>query len=181
MPDLVKIARATREILEAIGADLEDENLIDTPGRVARFWEEFIKYDCGNVDAHFESVQVDQLVVVKGIEFYSLCSHHLLPFIGKASVGYLTGTRVIGLSKIPRIVQKHAHKLQLQERMANDIARELEILLGDSSGVAVVLEAEHLCMKMRGIRSSGSMITSVVTGDFREKSNLRMEFMNLIK
>lgn len=179
--DQAKVLEATTMLLSAIGADLTDENLVDTPARVTRFWEEFIGYDCGNLDTTFESVQVDQLVVVKDIEFYSLCSHHLLPFIGTAHVGYLAGSRVIGLSKVARIVQKHAHKLQLQERMANDIANELSSLVEDSLGVAVVLEARHLCMQMRGIRSTGKMVTSVMTGDFREHATLRQEFLSLLK
>ena len=151
-----RIAHHISEILHLLDYDIGDENLKGTPQRVARYYLEFLKeWDTGNLDTVFESIQTDQIVIVKDIPFWSLCSHHLLPFQGTVSVGYLTGSKVIGLSKIPRIVQKHAHKLQLQERLADDIANELEELLEDANGIAVYIKATHSCMQMRGIKSDG--------------------------
>lgn len=169
------------EILKALGYDLSDENLIDTPRRVARYLQEFlVDYQSGNMETHFDSVIVDQMVMVKEIPFWSLCQHHVLPFRGTCSIAYMTGSKVLGLSKIPRVVQKHAHKLQLQEKLAHDIADDLEKLLIDSAGVAVIIEAEHSCMQLRGIRSEGGMTTSVLRGDFREDQSVRYEFFNLL-
>jgi GTP cyclohydrolase I len=176
------IADNIREILLILGQDVESEGLIDTPKRVARYLLEFlVNYDPGNVNTQFESVHADQMVIVKKIPFYSLCEHHILPFYGHCSVGYLTGENVIGLSKIDRIVHKHAHKLQLQERLCHDIARELDKILGGAPGVAVYIEATHMCKVMRGIKSSGNMITNVLEGIFREDSNVRNEFLMLVK
>lgn len=171
-------------LLYLIDKDPEREGLKETPRRVARFWEEFIKYDPGNLDVTFEAVTVDQLVVVKEMPFYSLCEHHLLPIIGTATVGYLSGEKVLGLSKIARIVQMCAHRLQLQERMANEIADEMQRIIGKSlvgqvSSVAVVLEADHLCMQMRGIKSQGRMVTAVMRGEFRTVHDLKEEFLML--
>ena len=176
-----KIANHIEEILKLLPVDLNDENLQGTPERVAKYYLEFLNYQPGNTDTTFESVIVDQLVILKDIPFWSLCSHHLLSFQGKISIAYLTGSDVLGLSKLARIAQKHAHKLQLQERLAHDIADEIEELLGDSPGVAVVIEAEHSCMQSRGIRSEGKMITSVLRGDFRDQESVRVEFFNLLK
>lgn len=168
-------------ILQLLGQDLEDENLRETPRRMARYLLEFLNYDPGNYETTFESIQTDQLVMVKDIPFWSLCSHHLLAFQGTASVGYLTGSKVVGLSKIPRIVQKHAHKLQLQERLAHDIADELEGILVDSPGVGVFIKAKHSCMAMRGIRSDGEMITSVMRGAFLNDQSTKEEFLLLVR
>lgn len=180
MEQLDNIAYHCQRILEFLGQDLEDENLKDTPMRMARYLIEFLNYDPGNHETAFSSVTVDQLVLVKDIPFWSLCQHHLLPFGGTVSVAYLTGSKVLGLSKIPRIVQKHAHKLQLQEKLAHDIADNLEEILTDCNGVAVIIKASHLCMKMRGIKSEGDMITSVLRGQFREETSVRIEFFNLL-
>lgn len=175
------IAFHCQMILNLLNQDLEDENLKDTPLRMARYLTEFLNYDAGNFETTFESIQTDQIVIVKDIPFWSLCSHHALPFLGTVSVGYLTGSKVIGLSKIPRIVQKYAHRLQLQERLAHDIADELEKVLGDSPGLGVFIKAKHSCMSMRGIKSDGLMITSVMRGCFREEQSAKEEFLLLVK
>ncbi len=175
-----KMAYHCKEILDLLGQDLDDENLIETPRRMAKYLYEFLNYDPGNHETAFSSIVVDQIVMVKNIPFYSICSHHILPFRGNVSVAYLTGSKVLGLSKIPRIVQKHAHKLQLQERLAHDIADDLETILVDSGGVGVIIEAEHLCMQMRGIKSDGNMVTSVLRGQFREETAVRIEFFSML-
>lgn len=177
--DRQKIEHAIRSLLEAIGEDPEREGLRGTPDRVARFWEEFVEYDPGNLDVNFESVQVDQLVILKGVPFVSLCEHHLLPFKGTVTLGYLTGKRVLGLSKLARIVQKAAHNLQIQERMTKEIADEIQKLVPDAFGVAVLVRAHHSCMSMRGIKSKGDMVTSVLYGGMRDNPTLRHEFLTL--
>lgn len=177
---LDNIAFHCQMILRFLGQNLEDENLKDTPQRMARYLIEFLNYDPGNHETVFSAIQTDQMVIVRNIPFWSLCSHHLLLFHGKVSVGYLTAEKVIGLSKVPRIVQKHAHKLQLQERLAHDIADDIEQLL-EPRGVGVVIQASHSCMQARGIRSDGDMVTSVLRGQFREEEAVRLEFFNLLK
>jgi len=169
-------------LLYYLGEDPEREGLEETPARVARFWREFIEYDPGNLDATFESVsEADQMVVVRKISFYSMCEHHLLPIIGTAAVAYIPSERVLGLSKIPRVVAKHASRLQLQERIANGVANELVDLAG-TKNVAVYLEADHLCTQMRGIRSPcAQMVTTVMLGDFRDEPETRAEFLSMIK
>jgi GTP cyclohydrolase I len=174
------IVGAVGRILSALGEDVSREGLRNTPLRVARFYTDWLlNYDPGNIDVTFESVQVDQLVVVKNITGYSLCEHHILPFWFKAHVGYITGEKVIGLSKIPRIVQKHAHKLQLQERLTNDIANEL-MDLTKARGVGVVITGVHLCAVMRGVRASGaSMVTSSLLGVMIANPHAKDEFLAL--
>lgn len=170
------------KILEELGYDLGDENLIDTPKRVARYLQEFlVDYQPGNMETAFTSVELDQIVVVKDMGAWSLCSHHLLPMQLKVSVGYLANSKILGLSKIPRIVQKHCHKLQLQERLTRDIADEVEEVLKDTLGVAVFIKGEHLCMKLRGIKSEGIMITSIMRGVFRDDKSTKDEFLSLVK
>ncbi len=156
-----------------------DENLKDTPARVARFWKEFLEYDPGNIEVTFESVRVDQMVVVKDIPAFSLCSHHLLPMSLTVHVGYIPVERVLGLSKIPRIVQKYAHTLQLQERLTAQIATHVEEA-AEPLGVAVVIQGVHSCMTMRGIRSPGEMVTSDLRGAFRENADARREFFSIL-
>lgn len=179
--DKDEISGAIIQLLQAIGEDVNREGLIDTPNRVANFWADFINYSAGNTNTSFESVQVDEVIIVKGIRGWSLCEHHLLPFSFVAHVGYITGERVIGLSKIPRIVQKHAHKLQLQELLTNGIAQELEFTV-KPKGVAVVIEGRHTCCEMRGIKAEGStMVTSCMRGVFLGNPVARQEFLELIK
>lgn len=175
-----KIAGHVEEILKLLKQDMTDENLVGTPDRVAKYLLEFLNWEPGNTDTKFESITTDQMVILTGIPFWSLCSHHLLAFQGTISIGYLTGEHVIGLSKMARIAQKHAHKLQLQERLAHDIADELEQVL-KPAGVGVLIKAEHSCMAMRGIRSEGSMVTSVLRGAFKEDRGVKEEFFTLVK
>lgn len=173
------IENAIRLLLLATGHNLEHPELKDTPARVTRFWTEFLEYDEGNLGTAFDHHIIDQMVMVKGIKFHSLCAHHLLPIIGTCSVAYLTNNSIVGLSKIPRVVQSYAHELITQEKMADKIANLIEALT-ESENVAVYIEADHLCMQMRGIKSEGKMITSIMRGAFRD-TDLRQEFLTLCK
>lgn len=177
----LKIAHHVEDILRLLGQDVTSEGLKGTPDRVAKYYMEFLNWEPGNTDTTFESIDTDQMVLLKDIPFWSACEHHLLPFFGHISIGYLTGKKVIGLSKLARIAQKHAHKFQLQERLAHQIADELQEIIDDSSGVAVFIKAKHSCMHARGIRSDGQMITSVLRGLFREDHNVKNEFLLLVK
>lgn len=168
-------------LLELLGEDPTRQGLQDTPRRFAKYWQEFLHYDAGTIDTTFDirkSVMVDQMIVVSSIRVWSLCEHHLLPFRCDISVGYITNTTVLGLSKIPRICHRHAHRLQLQERLIDDIATELVTLTG-SPDVAVVGTGLHTCMAMRGIKSESSMTSSVMRGRFKENHHTRMEFLSL--
>ena len=173
------------EIIAHIGEDLNREGLRDTPKRAAKAFEYLTggyAQDPKTVvnGATFQS-DMDELVIVKDIELYSRCEHHLLPFIGKCHVGYLPAGRVIGLSKIPRIVDVFARRLQIQERLTREIA-ECIADAANARGVAVVIESKHLCMMMRGVqKQNSSMTTSVMLGTLREDSRTRSEFLNLIK
>jgi GTP cyclohydrolase I len=177
------IADAVRAILTAIGEDPEREGLADTPGRVERQWAELTSgygADPATVLGTTFEVEYDEMVVVRDIAFYSLCEHHLLPFHGRVQVGYLPKGRVVGLSKIPRLVEAFAHRLQVQERMTQQIAETLMTHL-DPKGVAVVVEAAHLCTMMRGVRQQEAvMITSAMLGTFRSDARTRSEFLTLI-
>lgn len=175
-----RIEEATLLLLYAIGEDPEREGLRETPARVARAWLEFANYDAGSVDTAFESVETDQMVVLKGIRVYSICEHHLLPFWADVSIAYLTGDKVLGISKLARIAQKHAHKLQLQERLTQEIADEVAQLAA-TEHVAVHASGQHLCMQMRGIRSDATMVTQVVRGVFREDPRTKSEFLSLVQ
>lgn len=171
-----------KRILEILGQDLTDDNLIGTPKRVAKYLEEFLLYEDVNIDTTFEAIETDQMVIVKGIPFWSLCSHHMLPFFGEISVGYIAQSKILGLSKIPRICQKHSHKLQTQEKLAHDIANELQTVLDDALGFGVYIVGQHTCMQMRGIKSKGEMITSVMRGVFLDnKQDSKQEFLMLVK
>ena len=177
-----RIEQAVRQILTEIGEDPEREGLLGTPGRVHRMW---LELTCGYrvdpdrlINGAVFDVGYSEMVVVKNIRFYSLCEHHMLPFFGSASVGYLPRGRVIGLSKIPRIVEMYARRLQVQERMTQQIADFLQERL-NPYGVGVVIEAEHLCMAMRGVQKGGAtMVTSSVLGTFRTLKETRDEFMS---
>lgn len=173
-----KVKDLTRQLLEAIGEDPDREGLKDTPRRVADYWREFIEYHPGNHTTSFESVKVDQMVVVSGMRVWSLCEHHLLPFWCDVSIGYITGTKVLGLSKFGRIAKLHAHKLQLQERLVDDIASHVMKVAG-TENVAVVAVGEHLCMTMRGVQMPATMISSSINGSFHAVE-VRAEFMQLI-
>jgi GTP cyclohydrolase IA len=178
------IEAATLALLRAVGERPEREGLKNTPGRVARMYPELLagyRVDPEKLinDAIFH-VSYDEMVIVRDIEFYSLCEHHLLPFIGHAHVAYMPNGKVIGLSKIPRIVDMYARRLQVQERMTRQIADFINNLL-QPHGVAVVVEALHLCTMMRGVRKHDArMTTSAMQGGFRTNSATRQEFLDNI-
>ena len=176
-----EIHQAIHTLLVAIGEDPDRKGLINTPDRVARMYEELLEgywVDPDKLinDALFEE-SYDEMVVVRDIEYYSLCEHHMLPFIGRAHVAYLPRGRVIGLSKIPRIVDMFAKRLQVQERMTKQIAEFLQEKL-NPYGVAVVVEGLHLCAAMRGVKKHDArMITSAMLGYFRKNLATRQEFL----
>ena len=174
-----------RQVLVQLGEDPQREGLVRTPIRVEkalRFLTSGYAADIDEVlnDALF-TVDYSEMVIVKDIDFYSLCEHHLLPFFGKCHVAYIPRTRVIGLSKIPRLVDVFARRLQIQERMTNEIAQVILDKI-DPRGVAVVCEGTHLCMSMRGVEKQNSFaVTSAMLGIFRDNARTRMEFLELIK
>lgn len=170
---------AVRALLEAVGEDPDRKGLRETPARVARFWREFLEHDPGKLDTRFESVRTDQLVAVTGMRVWSLCEHHLLPFWCDVSVGYLAGDTVLGLSKFARIAHRHAHRLQLQERLVDGIAEEVA-RRAETESVAVVARGVHLCMVMRGVRTEATMTSSSMRGVFRHNPFARQEFMDLV-
>ena len=180
-----KVEKLVREILSEIGEDTQRDGLKDTPGRVAKALE-FLTRGCSKTPnevvngAIFESVK-DNMVVVRDIEVYSLCEHHMMPFFGRCHVGYISRGKVIGVSKIPRIVDCFAARLQIQERLTNEIARAVKDAI-DAEGVGVVMECRHLCMMMRGVEKQNSvMMTSAVLGSFHDDPSTRAEFMTLVK
>jgi GTP cyclohydrolase I len=174
-----------REILKAMGEDPDREGLAKTPQRVAQalsFLTRGYEMDPAKVinDALFTE-DYEEMIVQKDIDFYSLCEHHLLPFFGKAHVAYIPHHKIVGISKLARLVDVYARRLQVQERMTNQIATIIMDKL-DALGVAVVIEAEHLCMRMRGVEKQNSyVITSSLLGAFRTRQDTRSEFMNLIR
>lgn len=179
-----KIKSAVKQMLTAFGEDVGRDGLLNTPTRVSKMYDELLAgyrtdpFELVN-GALFE-VQYDEMVVVRDIEFYSLCEHHMLPFIGRAHVAYVPKDRVIGLSKIPRIVDMFARRLQVQERMTSQIADLLNELL-HPHGVAVVLEALHMCSMIRGVKKHDTrMTTSAMLGSFRADMAQRMEFLDNI-
>lgn len=185
LPGDDEVAEALRLIIRAIGEDPDREGLSKTPGRFAgaiRFLTSGYGVDVNEAvsDALFE-VDCEEMVIVKDIEFYSLCEHHILPITGKVHVGYLPRGKVIGLSKIARLVDVFARRLQVQERMTSQIAEALMEVLG-ASGVGVVVEAIHYCMVMRGVQKQNSKtVTSAMIGSFREDNRTRAEFIDLVK
>ena len=179
-----EIEDAVRELLIAVGEDADREGLQRTPERVARMYDELLagyRVDPDQMinDAIFD-VEYDEMVLVRDIEFYSMCEHHMLPFIGKAHVAYLPKGKVIGLSKIPRVVDLFARRLQVQERMTRQISDFLETAL-HPHGVAVVIEGLHLCSMMRGVKKANArMITSALCGAFSKNDQTRQEFLDHI-
>jgi GTP cyclohydrolase I len=185
MGDDAKIERLITELLKELGEDVQREGLDRTPERVAkalRYFTSGYEKDVKDIlnDAMFAE-DYDEMVVVKDIDFFSMCEHHLLPFVGKCHVAYMPGRRIVGLSKIPRLVEMFSRRLQVQERLTNQIANTLNETL-HPRGVAVVMEAVHLCMMMRGVEKQNSKaITSAMLGAFRDRPETRAEFMELIK
>jgi len=185
LPQAGKISENVRAILSGLGEDPEREGLQRTPERV----EKAMKFLTGGytenipklVNGALFSVDYDEMVIVKDIEFFSMCEHHMLPFYGKAHVAYIPNGKVIGLSKIPRIVDVFARRLQVQERMTQEIAQTLMDIL-KPKGVAVACEAQHFCMMMRGVEKQHSAtVTSAMLGEFRERKDTRDEFLSLIR
>jgi len=179
-----EVEAAVRDLIQALGEDVRREGLEGTAERVARMYDELLAGYRIDADALVNNalfdVGYDEMVVVRGIEFYSLCEHHMLPFFGQAHVAYLPNGKVIGLSKIPRVVDLFARRLQVQERMTRQIADFLESVL-QPHGVAVVVEGLHLCTMMRGVKKQeATMVTSSMTGTFRRDARTRAEFMGLI-
>ena len=181
--DRPRIEHAVREILSAIGEDPDREGLRETPARVARMYVELFGGLHQNPRRHLSksfSETCDEVVLVRNISFNSMCEHHLLPFMGSAHVAYLPGDRVVGLSKLARVVDEVARRPQVQERMTEEIANLLVEEL-HAKGVAVVIEAVHTCMTIRGVRKPGSLcVTSAMKGCFRTKASTRAELMTLI-
>lgn len=181
--DHARIEQAVREILLAVGEDPDREGLLQTPARVARMYAELFHGLHENPSVHlkkFFSEDYDEVVLVRDISFNSTCEHHLLPFIGMAHIGYLPDGKVVGLSKLARVVDIVARRPQVQERMTETIANLLESEL-QAKGVAVVLEATHTCMTVRGVRKPGSLcVTSAMKGIFRTNLSSRSEIMSLI-
>jgi GTP cyclohydrolase I len=176
--------KAYATIIEQVGEDLNREGLVDTPARAAKAMAYLTRGYHQNLEevvnnALFPSDN-SEMVLVKDIELYSLCEHHLLPFIGKAHVAYIPDGKVIGLSKIARIVDMYARRLQIQENMTKEIAEAIMSMTG-AKGVGVVIEAKHMCMMMRGVeKQNGSMKTSMMLGTFRSKPETRSEFLSLL-
>lgn len=182
--DLARIERAWREIIEAIGEDPDREGLRKTPDRVARMYAELfegLRIDPESyLDVGFE-VGHEEMVILKDIPFYSICEHHFMPFHGIAAVGYVPDGRVVGLSKLARLVEAYARRPQIQEQLTGQIADSLMQTL-QPDGVAVVIEAEHLCMTQRGVKKPGSrMVTSATRGLFRKNEVTRAEFLSLVR
>jgi GTP cyclohydrolase IA len=181
--DREKIKQGVRMILEGIGEDPDRSGLKETPDRVARMYEEI----CGgmNVDPvemvkTLDSDSHDEIVLIRNIPFYSMCEHHLLPFIGVAHVAYLPAKDLMGISKLARIVDVHSRRLQIQERLTTDVAESIMQSI-KPRGTLAIIEAEHLCMTMRGVKKPGARtVTSVVRGIFRENAATRSEAMSLI-
>lgn len=181
--DHQRIERAVREILFAVGEDPDREGLLETPARVARMYAEVFAGLSKDPRVHLSRVfteSYDEIVLLKDIDFHSMCEHHLLPFHGKAHVGYLPNGKVVGLSKMARVVDEVARRPQVQERMTETIADMMEQEL-EAKGVVVMIEASHSCMTMRGIRKSGGIcVTSAVRGIFRDNASSRAEILGLI-
>jgi GTP cyclohydrolase I len=181
--DQPRIERAVREILAAVGEDPDREGLLETPARVARMYAEMFSGLHEDPRRHLGKAfteKYDELVLVRDIAFNSVCEHHLLPFMGQAHIGYIPDGRVLGLSKLARVVEVVSHRPQVQERMTEQIAGLLEHDLG-AKGVAVVIEASHTCMTIRGVRKPGSLcVTSAMKGIFRSNVSSRAEVMSLI-
>jgi GTP cyclohydrolase IA len=186
VPDQADAEEAVRTLLRYIGEDPEREGLERTPNRVAKALQFLARgYNQDPKDAIngalFSEAEYQEMILCKDLDFYSLCEHHMLPFFGKAHVAYLPSKRIVGLSKLARMVEIYARRLQVQERLTRQIAQTIMSEI-DPLGVAVVLEAEHMCMRMRGVEKQNSVVmTSTMLGVFRKNHDTRIEFMNLIR
>ena len=174
-----------REIIVKMGEDPNRQGLLDTPGRVMKSMEFLTRGYKQNlneiVNGAMFDVESDDMVILKNIEFYSMCEHHMLPFLGKCHIGYIPKNKILGVSKLARIVDMFARRLQIQERLTRQIAEAIQESL-DTEGVGVVMEAQHLCMVMRGVEKQHSvMTTSRMLGSFRTEAPTRNEFLKLIK
>ncbi|GAB4339355.1 MAG: GTP cyclohydrolase I FolE [Dehalococcoidia bacterium] len=182
--DRERIREAVTELLLAIGEDPGREGLADTPRRIADMYAEIfggLTIDPAEYLAVGFEVAHDEMVILRNIPFYSMCEHHFLPFHGEAHVGYVPDGRVVGISKLARVVEAYARRPQLQERLTSQVAETIMNVL-QPDGVAVVVEAEHLCMTMRGVRKPGSrMVTSAMRGQFKRSSVTRAEFLSLVR
>jgi len=181
--DHERIARAVREILIAVGEDPDREGLLETPARVARMYAEMFSGLHADAGIHLKKVfteTYDEVVLIRDISFCSMCEHHLLPFSGMAHIGYMPDGKVVGLSKLARVVETVARRPQVQERLTEEIANLVESELG-AKGVAVVVEASHSCMTIRGVKKPGSLcVTSSMKGKFRTNQSSRAEILQLI-
>ena len=179
-----KIENLTKQLIEEIGEDPSREGLLKTPSRVSKAWSFFsggYNQDLDKIinNAVFNEDATD-MVVVRDVEFFSLCEHHLIPFFGRAHVAYLPNGKVVGLSKIPRIIDMFSRRLQVQERLTRQIAETVKEIL-DPIGVAVIMEGQHMCMQMRGVEKQNSLTTtSSMLGKFRESDRTRSEFLSII-
>ena len=181
--DREKIMRAVRDILEAVGEDPTREGLVDTPRRVADMYEEIFAGLASDPSEHLQvgfEEQHKEMIVLRDIPFNSVCEHHLLPFVGKAHVGYIPAGRIVGLSKLARVVEGFARRPQLQERLTSQIADAIDEAL-QPRGVGVIIEAQHFCMIVRGVKKPGStMVTSAMRGLFRNNPPTRAEFLSFV-
>ena len=179
-----KLESLTSELLQLIGEDINRDGLIKTPMRVAKAWDYFSQGYRTNIDDVINNAifteNCKDMIVVRDIEFFSLCEHHMIPFFGRAHVGYLPDGKIIGHSKIPRIVDMFSRRLQVQERLTDEIANTIQKIL-NPIGVAVVMEGRHLCMQMRGVEKQNSLAsTSAMLGQFRKSAETRAEFLSII-
>jgi GTP cyclohydrolase I len=181
--DSKKIEKLIHALLLELGEDPQREGLRDTPKRVAKSYAKLMEgysKKPEELKAVFDSEDYDEMIIAKEIEFYSLCEHHMLPFFGKVSIGYLPKNKIIGLSKLPRLVEIFARRLQNQERFTQQIANALQDLL-QPRGVGVIVEASHLCTRMRGVeKEKVTMVTSALTGHFKKDPKTRDEFLRLV-
>ena len=179
-----KIKNLTKQLLEEIGEDPSRQGLLKTPSRVSKAWSFFSRGYNQDLDKIINNAVFNEdatdMVVVRDVEFFSLCEHHLIPFFGRAHVAYLPNGKVIGLSKIPRIIDMFSRRLQVQERLTRQIAETVKGIL-DPIGVAVIMEGQHMCMQMRGVEKQNSLTTtSSMLGKFRESDRTRAEFLSII-
>ena len=179
-----KIENLTKQLIEEIGEDPSREGLLKTPSRVSKAWSFFSRGYNQDLDKIINNAVFNEdatdMVVVRDVEFFSLCEHHLIPFFGRAHVAYLPNGKVIGLSKIPRIIDMFSRRLQVQERLTRQIAETVKEIL-DTICVAVIMEGQHMCMQMRGVEKQNSLTTtSSMLGKFRESDRTRSEFLSII-